>query len=291
MLVIAVALNIYLEWIGVQGGGIYSSMFFGISGLMFWVFFWIKDDNTLKPITDYIRVPISTKLSVSSTLYLIGLPFPAILYGITRMFGSSYNVTELATPLFGSAIDQAFQTFSAADVSNSMAWRIFLVMYDAGTMETFVYNIGLPIISVFFGLLIFMLASKDGEYLLFISKKWFVILFAVFFMPAVAFVLSHVMNDTYGPVQFFVASLFLLFSNGSIYIMGMMAMFWVGYHQGNNLLALILKYGGAQVAEGFASWFGLIFVPFILLLVYYVVTHFPQTWYDLRDWWQSRGLA
>ena len=291
MITVAVALSIYLDWKGVEGGGIYSSMFFGISGLMFWVFFWIKDDNTMKPITDYIRIPISTKLTLGSTLYLIGLACPFILYFISKSLNSSYNITNLSVPLFGSAIDQAFQTYSAAEISNNMAWRIFLVMFDAGTMETFVYNIGFPIISVLFGLLIFNYISKDGQTALFMSKKVFVVLIAVFLMPAGLFTLSHLMNSTYGFIEFVVASLFLIFSNASIYLMGMMALFWVGYHQANNLLALIIKYGFSEVAKGFQSWFGLMFTIFILLVSYYVVTHFPQTWYDLRDWWKNKGVA
>jgi len=289
MMAVAVALNIFLTWIDIEGGSIYNSMFTGISGLMFWLFFWVKDDNTMGPITDYIKVPISTRLTLSSALYLAGLAAPFILYGITKLFQTSYNVTKLAIPLFGSSIEQAFQTYSAANVGNSMSWTIFLVMFDAGTMETFVYNLGLPMISVLFGLLIFQLASKDGKTLFFMSKKTFVLIVSVILIPTLAFALSHVMNKTYGLVEFVFASGFLILSNSSIYFMGMMILFWVGYHQANNLLALIIKYGFIEVANGFMSWFGFIFIPFILLVLYYVINNFDQVVTDWKLWWNSKA--
>ena len=53
--------------------------------------------------------------------------------------------------------------FSVANIENNMAWKIVLVMFEAGTLETFVYQIGIPIISVIFGMLFFNLLTRSRK--------------------------------------------------------------------------------------------------------------------------------
>ncbi len=280
---IAVILSIYLAWRDVKAGYIYIMMFFGITTLLFLVFLWIKDDRNMKPVTEYIKVPISTSLELGGLFYVVGFAIPFVLQGIVRIF-SSYNITNLSIPLFSAGINNAFQTFSTAEVGNSMAWKIFITMFDAGNMETFVYNFGLPIIGVLIALFTFKLPSSDGERWLFISRKWFVVIFGVMILPTLLFVLSHLMNQNYGFKEFVIAGIFLVVANISIYLFGVFVLFWAGYHQANNLLALIMEEGLGKVAEGFVSWFGLIFLIYFLLIILFLIRNSGQVFKEL-GWW------
>ena len=294
---VAIGLAIFLAWKEVNAGYIYFSMFVGIIALMFLALLWMKDDDSLKPITEYIRIPLSSKLTIGTFMYFTGLCVPFLLFFIVKLigmkFGISYNITRLSVPIFGNAIDNAFTDYSVANIENSMAWKIVLVMFEAGTLETFVYQVGIPIISVIFGLMFFKLFTRGKEQstVLGMSRKIFVLIFSVFVMPVLLFTLSHQMNATYTLKEYISASVFLMLSNSSLYVFGFMVLFWVGYHQSNNLLALIIKYGFADVMKGFASWFGLLFIPFILLIFFFFITRLPQTGYDIRDWWKSKKFS
>ena len=70
LLFIAFIGSLFQQWNGIQAGVIYVSMFTGFSIMLFLLFFFIKDDNGMKPISNYIKVPISTSTSLSSFMYL-----------------------------------------------------------------------------------------------------------------------------------------------------------------------------------------------------------------------------
>ena len=245
-------------------------MFFAIVSSITLLQFWLKDDDKLKPITDFVKVPIASKLTIACASYLSGFVAPFLVQLVIKVFKGAFNVTSLAIPLFGAELAAGAQSYSTSEILSSMAWKIYNIVFVAGTKETFTYNFGTIILGVVGGLTIFMLASKNERTLIGLSRKHFVIGFA-FLVSILAFVFSHLMNGSYTLNNFIWAAIFLLISNISIYLGGIMFSFWMGYHQGNNLLWLITEEGFRTVAEGFVSWFGLVFVLVFGLIVFYVI--------------------
>jgi hypothetical protein len=295
LLVIAFAGSFYLAVKNIQAGVIYSLMFLGVTVLILLLFFFLKDDNSLKPITEYIKIPIETmsQLPMGVFMYLFGLAFPFLTKGFLMLIGFfakipsliSFDVSSLSIPLFGASIDKSFQSFSTSEIGQSMAWKIFVKMFTAGTDETWTYNFGLMLLGILIGWFVLVLIN-DGKDLRIMSKKTFVLIFA-FGLTMILFMLSHLLNNTYAGAMFIVAGVFLLVANISIYLKGVFLLFWCGWHQSNNLLALINDYGLGQVAEGFVSWFGLLFFVFLALLIFYLIRKNGEVWRELKTWINS----
>ena len=87
--------------------------------------------------------------------------------------------------------------------------------------------------------------------------------------------------------MFIAAGIFLLVANYSIFVKGVFLLFWVGWHQGNNLLDLINKNSLGAVAGGFVSWFGLIFFVFLALLIFFVIRKNSEVWREFKSWFFS----
>ena len=256
LLFIAFIGSLFQQWNGIQAGVIYVSMFTGFSIMLFLLFFFIKDDNGMKPISNYIKVPISTSTSLSSFMYLIGLTIPFLVNAIVGLF-TSFSLTSLSIPLFSGGTTSNVVSLSVAQFEESMGWKIFNIFFVAGTIETFVYNFGLMIFGAFIGIGILKLIN-GGNDLSFMKKSTFVIMVALIISVSF-FIFSHTMNGTYTPMAFILAGLFLLISNITIYKAGIFLIFWAGYHQSNNLLYLIKTLGLVPVFEGFLCIFGLVF--------------------------------
>ena len=284
---IAVVINTYLMWKDVQAGLIYLTMFLSISVLMGLIFFWVKDDAHMGPITHFVKIPIASKLTLAVLFDLVGFATPILLKIILTLSSSSFSVTSLSVPLFGAGINKAFQSFSTAEIGNTMSWKLFSMVYDAGTIETYVYNFGLVLTGVMVALLIVLLISKIADNN--INKKskakfWFVIIFSTLIQPVLLFILSHVMNKTYKFKEFIMAGLFLMFANVTIYFFGSFLLFWTGYHQANNLMYLIEVDGLAAVFGGFISIFGLFFLLIKGLEIFFVLNNWDLVRKDLFQW-------
>lgn len=273
--------SVFLAWNGVTAGIVYSFMFVGIISLIFMVTLFLRDDNSLKPITDFAKIPISTSLGLASLFYLVGMLIPAVVKGVLGIFKTSFSITSLSIPLFGTQITSA-QSFSTVEIGASMPWRIFNIMFTAGNMETLVFNFGTIIVGVLIGWFTLKLIN-GGEDLGFISKKTFILGFA-FAVSVLLFLLSHLMNQTYMATQFFVAGVFLLVANFSIYLAGVFLSFWAGYHQSSNLFYLIEVDGFVAVAEGFVSWFGLLFLVYLALIIFYVIRNWDTVKAEFSRW-------
>jgi len=281
LLVVAVLLSAFLMVQGVQAGTVYTVMFAAFTGLIYVGTLFIKDDANLKIVTDYIRFPVSPNLGVANFFYLIGFGIPIILKLIfNTLLGSSFNIVQLSVPVFGVNINTALQSFSAAEIGGSVAWRIFVTMFAAGTIETFVYNFAAMVMGVLIAVL--LIQQRRGQKAK--AKKWHVIGIALVFSVLI-FVGSHVLNGNYEGLAFLYAGIFLLVSNLSIYRMGVFIMFWVGYHQSNNLLWLIDTIGLTTVlGEGFVSWFGVFFVIYFSLVIWNIVINWDTIREQLAKW-------
>lgn len=275
--------SLFLAWNGVTAGVIYSLMFLGIMASIFMVMFFLKDDNRLSPITQFIKIPITGKLTLASFFYLIGMGFPLILQTIFRFFGS-LSVTSFSVPLFGAEISGG-QSFATAEIGKSMSWKIFNIMFTAGNQETLTYNFGTVVIGVLLGYFTLNLINGVKD-LPFMSKKAFIIAYA-FVISMIFFVISHKMNGSYGATEFLIAGIFLLIANSSIYLWGIFLSFWAGYHQINNLIWLVITEGLKEVATGFLSWFGMIYLIYLVLIIFYVINNWDQVKKDLGRWFNS----
>lgn len=289
-LIVAFAGSIFLAWNDVQAGMIYTLMFVGATALLFLVFFMLKDDNSLKPITNYIKIPFATKTTLAVLFYLVGFAVPIILKLIFKLVGAGFNIVSLSIPLFGADLANAkFQTFSTAEIGTSMPWIVFVIKWVAGTIETYVFNFVFVLLGILVGIFIWQLLADDNQRAGILSKRPFIIFFG-FLFSVLGFVASHALNSTYAGVMFFIAGIFLAVSNISIYFFGAFLTFWAGYHESNNNLFLIDVHGLRTVFfEGYVSWYGLFFAVFMLLLIYYTIRKFQsgELQRDLRAWFKS----
>jgi hypothetical protein len=278
--------SIFLAWRGIDAGIIYSFLFLGTIAGLFLVFFHLKDDKTLKPITKYVRIPISSSQYLSGSLYLLGLLAPLLVQLILSAFFGGFAVSDLRIPVFGQEINNQLQSFSAAEIGGSMAWRIFIIMFVAGNVETFAYNFGIPIIGILMGYYVLKLYN-DVKPIGFVSAKGFILSFALVF-STILFVVSHVLNSNYATnTAFVIAAVFLIVANVSIYLAGFMLVFWAGYHQTSNLIYLVQTYGFQEVFAGFISPFGLIFAVYLALIAYSVLRSLPKAQRELGEYFSS----
>jgi len=273
-LIIAFIGAVFQQWNGVNAGLIYSTLLIGgVTIGITLVHFFLKDDNTLKPITNYIKIPISTKLSLAIVSFITGFFTPIIFSSIVKKI-TSFSITSLSIPLFSSG---NVQSFAVAKIEESMAWKIFNIMFVAGTIESFVYSYILPIVGILVALSIYKLATNE-------KPNKYVILAISMAFSTLLFVLSHMLNNNYQGKMFFIAGLFLLVSNLSIYLFGFFLMFWIGYHASNNLLFLIQVEGLQNVLQGFISWFGVFFIFLWMLMIYHLIMNWDKVVKDLKEY-------
>lgn len=276
--------SMFLAWNGVTAGIIYTLMFLAGIAVLSLIMLFLKDDDGLKPITNFTRIPLATKFSLAAGFYLIGVILPFIVNAILRA-GTSFSITSFSVPLFGADIITGGQTFATAVIGESMPWKIYNIMFVAGNMETLIYNFILVLVGVLIGWFI-LSKINDGKDFAFMSRKTFVLMVAFIFSTAL-FVVSHVMNRSYGTGEFIVAAIFLLIANTSIYLSGVFLTFWAGFHQSNNLIFLIQQEGLPAVLNGFISWFGFLYILYLAVILVYVIRNFSVIVRDITGWSRS----
>lgn len=288
MLILCLIGMAFLMFKGVLAGTIYTIMILAGGFILLWTLLNVKGDSQLAGITRYIRIPFTQSLSLSLLMFWLGFAAPILLHSILRLFGNLFNVTTLAIPLFSTQINNYFITLGAAEVSSSYAWELFVTSFSAGTAETFVFSFAIPIAGILIGRFFFnLLTIKGADSWLFLSKKAFVISFAMLF-AGLLFVGAHALNNTYSGGMFLVAFVFIMFSNISIYVLGVLLMFWIGYHVSNNQLAMILQNGFAKfVSEGLLSWYGAFLLVLFGLSVFYFLRNGKTLKQDWRRYWGS----
>lgn len=283
MIFMAVVGSLFLAWQGVTAGIVYTLMFSVVIGIFVLLSQSVKDDDSLKPISNYIRNPISPDLTISGFMWLVGLGVPILISGVLNLFRIPFSLVSFNIPLFGNSLAE-FQSFAAAEIASSMPWKLFNIMFVAGTMETYVYNFGIVIAGIWIGIYLYnqIYINKRSD----AFKRFFV--FAIsFIITTVFFVVSHILNASYGPSQFIGAAIFLIIANISIYLGGLFFMFWVGFHQSNNLVYLVQRFGLGEVAAGFISWFGIIFAALFFINLITVLLNQDKIKSFLPKWWRA----
>ncbi len=280
ILIVALPGALYLMWNNVTAGIIYASVFFAVSGAMPIINSLLKKEKNVEFAKKFVSIIYWGKPAFTSFIYLVGLAVPLTMFLWKKFSETGYDFSSLSIPLFGQQIVGA-QSFSAAQIESSLPWVIFNTVFTAGNMEHYGYSYGAIIFGFVAGIYLFHRLSDGQKVFGFISKKVWLVLCGLAF-SLLTFVLSHLLNGTYTAQNFLIASVFILITNTSIVLVRQLFFFWLGYHQSNNLVWLIGKYGGSTVADGFVSWFGLIFAANILLIVYFVIRNFDQVWADLK---------
>lgn len=234
---------------------------------------WISNDDTLKPLTNFAKIPVTThsKLYMATFMFLLGSVVPYVTQGFMWAIGKLtesrvYSITSFSIPLYGSDILGRINSFSAAEAVNSMPFKLFFIKNVAGVSETYNWAYPMMFIGVLIGLLLVKFLGVKGK----TSKLYAVVAIAFAFVIA-TFTGMHQLNNTYVWYMYIAAGIFLLISNASIMYAGVFLMFWIGYHRSNNEVWLMIENGVFEVLRGYLSWYGLIFIPLTLLIVFYTI--------------------
>lgn len=278
-LILAFLGSLFLAWNQVQAGMIYTLMMIGTIALIFLSMLFVKDDKDLPLVTRFVKIPLTTSLPLACTAYLIGRFLPIIGQAVTKLFKMGINFTSFSIPLFGSQIQQSFQSLSTASIGQSMPWKLFTIVDTAGALETFTFNLGAVIFGVLIAILITRLAT--GKKNIKKYKTWIKIGAITF--ATIMFMLSHQLNDTYQGAMFLIAGIFMLISNASIYFYSFIFMFWLGFHQSNNLVYLVRTEGIVPVLKGFVSWYGLISIGLLILILYYTLSNTDRVQREIKQ--------
>jgi len=273
LLIVAIAGSLFLAWIKVDAGYIYTLMFTVGMCVFVLIQLFVKGDTKLEPITKWIRIPFAINSGVAIVVYILGSITPFLIDWIGKLFNSTFSVTSFNIPLFANSIREGVQSFSVAEATNSMAWKLFTITHTAGTMETFIYSFIIVFVFVLIGAKLF--------------ESKFAILSFAFGMSVLGFGVSHLLNGTYTTSAFLVAGLFLLVSNISIYLGGMFLLYWVGFHRSNNLLYLIKVEGLKAVASGYLSWYGLFELIMWGAMIFYLIKNWDKIYKKIVEY--ARG--
>ena len=288
-LVITIVGIIYLAWKKFDAGYIYFIMISGFFTLISMTFLFVKNEKSIRGLTNYIKIPFAVNLGLACFFYLMGKLMPYVIELVIVFFkgvfgvGQGFHVHSFAIPFFGSEINQAYTSFSTAQIGISQSMENFVIEFVSGNCETFVYNFGAMIIGGVVGIGLFNLMSSDGKKVGFLSKKFFILIVAFVFSIA-TFMISHTLNGSYSGFMFVVAGLFLLVGNFSIYKLGVFLSFWFGYHQSNNQIWLITQEGFRQVMSGYISVYGVIYFFMFGVIIFYVIRNWSSIKVSFRKW-------
>lgn len=264
------------------------------AGIIFWTFlvsamigiFFIQFSTKGEPMQSnigrYLRAPFETSNALACFSYLAGFSIAIIVQTIMKLInaiiGTGFSITSFSIPLFsGDLLSGISQSFATVEVANSMPWKLFILVYDAGTSEEFIFSFAIMFIMTAFLLLLFQKTERPLGF----KKDNFVIILAMI-LSTILFVGAHQLNSTYSVgYMFLIAGIFKLVSIIGIYFYGLFLTFWIGFHQSNNLMYLIETEGFIQVINGMFSWFGLVFFGTILVCVLYLLltkTGLKEVW-------------
>lgn len=278
LIVVSFLGSLFLAFRGFQPGTIYSLIIIGSVSLLFLVIFFLKDDDRLSPITKFVKIPLTRakNLPFAVATFLLGWTIPFILNLLLRATGSGFSVTSFAIPFYGAEFTTGFQQFATAEIGSSMPWKIFTIVNTAGTAESLMYLVALPFTLVLIGFFITKMVGSDR--ILFMSKKNFIKVFMVI-GSTIMFMLSHLLNNTYVGIMFFIAGIFMVIQLVTVYwsVLGIFnILFWIGYHQSNNFIYLLQQEGTNAIIDGLASGFGALMISISLLMIFYVVSNWKK---------------
>ena len=226
-------------------------------------------DSDLGDLTKIVKAPFGTNLRKASIWFLGGLA-TAILLGLVLSSFTSYSITSLSVPMYGSNIVTGLsQSFSQAEIEGSMSWKIVVMVFDAGTIEEFVFSWGMVLASAILGWLIVKLYFKGNVG--FIDTNAFILAFAIVF-STLAFTGLHVLNGNYVHwYMFAVAGAFKLISLLTIYYAGVPLTYWIGYHMANNFMFLVQRNGFWVVMKAMVGWVGIVTMIIFVGLIWFIL--------------------
>ncbi|QGH73160.1 MAG: hypothetical protein [Siphoviridae sp. ctjeG17] len=280
LLITALLANYWLIVNGVRTGTIYFYMLIGSGVLIGLLFLFFRNSETFDGLINAVRVPFGTSLTTASVFFLLGIAAPFLFTFGLRIIGSQFSITSFSVPLFSSNILQGVtQSFSAAEVSASMPWKIFNLVFNAGVTEEWVFTFGMMIVGAIIAKFILTIFGSKLSFIK--SEKNFVIIFAMLFATA-TFAGAHLLNATYIGSMFLIAAAFKLITIVLIYYFGFLLTFTIGYHMANNFIYLYQQEGIA-VLHGLWSWVGLLMFGIIALLIIHLYIKRNTLWSDLKD--------
>lgn len=256
----------YLTAKEISSGTIYIFMLLMSVVLLILAWFISQGNSTLDEAFSYLKDAEKLDLKGEMRRYLIGFWVLAVIYPVVNLL-TSFNITSLSIPLFASNIIST-QSFAAAQIIDAMNWKVFIIMFVAGTIETFVFNFVAPITFAIVASFIAKAITEDensGWH-----SKWFINGFALV-TSLVLFAAAHIFNGSYTVSNFIAAGIFMLITNATILYDPRLLISWLGLHQMNNLLYLITIFGFLAVLKGFGSIFGAIFIVLMLVLLYFAL--------------------
>ena len=284
MLLVVVIINVWLMFKGIFEGVVFFGLFTASIISLVIVYQFSKGDPQYSDFAKIVRAPFSTSLYVGSFMFVAGFTIRMAIYLIEKILKYSF-VGNFTIPLSVGKIDQGItQSFAVAQAKASMPLILFNRQFNAGTTEEFVFGFAL----VFVVALMLFSVSKFTKPDSFWRKKYFILITSIL-VSTLLFMGAHTLNESYTEsITFLIAGIFRLVSLISIYIWGVFLSFWVGFHQSNNLLDAINEFGIVQVAEGFLSWYGLLFVGLFALLTWYLISRWNVNGKtELKNYWSK----
>ena len=269
MLLVVVIANVWLAILEITAGIVFFTLITGVTIFMVILFQLTKGDPDYSDFAKYIRAPFGTSLYLAAFFFIAGFLVRIISYLIEIIFLKSSWIQSFTIPLFANKIDAGItQSFAIAQSESSMPLILFNRQFNAGTIEEYIFSFALVFA---IGLVLYAISKQTAENS-FWRNKYFILITAILVTVAL-FIGAHSLNATYSSPKFFIlAGLFRLVSLISIYIYGIFLMFWIGFHHSNNLIDVIRDKGIVPVANGFVSWYGLFFIAFFLILIWYLIS-------------------
>jgi hypothetical protein len=268
----------FLNSKGLASASIYFTMFTFFIGILVLLQLFLKDDDTFSLITKDFKFPFVNSLLVDVSSYVIFSIFAIVVAFIP--VGQGFTVNDLSVPLTSTG-NIGSQVLSAVSLEQSASNRIFMTAVLPGIYESLLYNFILVFAGALVAHLIFKLLT-DKDRLLGLNKTYFVTIFALIFASS-AFIASHALNGSYEGIMFVKAGLFLLVTNILIYFLRIPISGIIGYHIMNNTLWLVGQFGFIPTFKGYLSIFGLIYIPFNLLLFYYFLRNSDKVGKEFGD--------
>lgn len=246
----------------IDAGQDYTLLFLGSIAFMSLILLFV-DEHSRKSVFGYIGLPFSTSTGISVWAYVVGLLIPIILF-----FIFSLNTSALAVPFAAGDINSAITTqFSALSISESPFWELYTTVFTAGTIEELMFGVvtmlvGGLLTAAILGLLGVNLGRGSGT-VVFIGG----LLFSV-----ASFMFIHRLNDSYITPSFFIAAgVFRLLMNIGIYSFALFLSFSVGFHQSNNAIWYIDKFGLQRFYEAMGSNGGILWIFLIVVFLAAIV--------------------
>ena len=285
MLVLVVIANVWLTILEVYAGIVFFTLIAGVTISMVILFQLTKGDPEYADFAKYIKAPFGTSLYLAAFFFIAGFVVRIISYLIEIVILKSSFIQSFTIPLFAGKIDTGItQSFAIAQAESSMPLILFNRQFNAGTIEEYIFSFGAVFIV---GLILYAISRQTAENSIW-RKKYFILTTSILVAVAL-FIGAHVLNATYATPKFFIlAGVFRLVSLISIYIWGIFLMFWIGFHHSNNLIDVIREKGAVAVANGFISWYGLFFVAFFLILIWYLISRWKDKGKkELKEYFKS----